>query len=407
MVYEGDEGIKRSRNRALLYDPGDTLYVIGSKASSTPEMEKYWRRFHLKRINKKIGLKILFERGVNSEYLDWRNQLSLSTAKYLPIDIDMPVWFATIKDYLEIGIPGENPLTFGLRNKEAASAIHNFFEYFWNQQVMVESGIDSLKKAIYEMLDELHAGEMYDVLGASAGDENSPVQKLYDQFHADRIKKGVVTNMLVYRESYERIKKRFADCGDPEAKVSNLKSYTSAPNTPMQINMFHNKAFIILYGETPTVLRFEKKEMYDGFKKYFDELWDQESQILYGPEAVRDIWLESLACGGIKFIGGRGYFADRYPKMFAEIEAKARKIKNLKWQNVVDVSAAHHHINNLPWMEARYTNIVSKNPNVIWLWSNKVAVINWTEKDPVIFLSTNKYLVQSYHDYFDELWNKK
>ena len=37
-VYEGTEGIKRSRNRTLLYPAGETLYVVGSKASTTPDM---------------------------------------------------------------------------------------------------------------------------------------------------------------------------------------------------------------------------------------------------------------------------------------------------------------------------------------------------------------------------------
>ena len=407
IIYEGEEGLKRSRNHALTYNPGDTLYIMGTKASSTPEMEKYWRKFHQKRINKKIGLKIIYEQGVDPEDLAWRNSLPLSQAKYMPIDIDLPVWFAAIKDYLEIGVPGDPLLTFGIRSKEAAGAIQNFFEYFWNQQISTETGLPALKKTIYKMLDELKTGEEYFVLGASVGGGDEQVQKLYDNFHADRIKKGVVVNMLAFKEGFQKIMDRFSYCGDPMGKVSHAKAFMSAPPTPMQINIFKNKVFFIIYGSKPTIISFDQPEISQVFKNYFNEMWNQETQILKGAEAVKEIWLESLKYGELKFIGARGYFVDRYPEMFLEIKQEAAKIKGLKWKNVVDLGSKTHPLNQLPWMEARYNMQASKNPNVTWIYGNKVAVANWTEKEPIIFVSTNKHLVQSHNDYFEELWNKK
>ncbi len=111
-------------------------------------------------------------------------------------------------------------------------------------------------------------------MGASAGDNTSGVQKLYDEFHADRIKKGVVAKMLVYQESLKRMKERFIACGDAEGKISFIRTYASAPKIPMQINMYHGKTFIILYGENSTIIKFEKSEIHDGFKAYFNEMWN-------------------------------------------------------------------------------------------------------------------------------------
>jgi len=545
-IYEGTEGIKRSRSRTLNYDPGSTLYVFGSQASSTPEMEKYWRVFHKKRVSKKIGLKILYERGVIPEDLDWRNGLPMSQAKYLPMNFNLPVWFAFIRDYLEIGVAGDDPLTFSIRSKEAVGAFENFFNFFWNQKVFVERGIEALKNAIYGMLGDLSPGEEYCVLGASSGDYHGDVQKLYDEFHTTRIKKGVVTKMLVYKESLEQIKSRFIRCGDETGKISHIKSFLSAPPTPMQINLYKNKAYFIFYGDEPTVFRFEQPEMFGSFKAYFDTLWnqealtysgpenvkeaynnlfalankneevvifaakpddsdlsefnmlwaekmaplckkikyiyygdtpenlarvaeikkripgaetkivltkqnlaisnvvigdtalntvwnknplcmviknqttadsfrenfellwDQKSYFVRGPEIVRDTWIEaSEKYKEFKFIGARGYFVDRYPEYFAEVKKRVEKIPGLKWKNIVDPSARDHEINNLPWMEARYNSLGSKNPNVVWLYGNKVAVANWTETEPVVFISEDKNVVDSYNDYFDELWNKE
>ncbi|MCX6778750.1 MAG: hypothetical protein NTU97_00775 [Candidatus Magasanikbacteria bacterium] len=407
IIYEGEEGLKRSRNHVLTYDPGDTLFVIGSKASSTPEMERYWRKFHQKRINKKIGLKIMYERGVDPEDIAWRNSLPMSQAKYLPIDIDLPVWFSAIKDYLEIGIPGDPLLTFGLKSKGAAGAIQKFFEYFWNQQVSTETGLPALKNAIYNMLNELEPGEEYFVLGASVGGGDEQVQKLYDNFHADRIKKGVVVNMLAFKEGFQKIMDRFSYCGDPMGKVSHAKAFMSAPPTPMQINIFKNKVFFIIYGSKPTVISFDQPEISQVFKNYFEEMWNQETQILKGAEALKDLWLEAIEAKELRWVGARGYFMDNYPELFKEIKAKAEKTPGIVWKNVMDLGFKGHLLTRLQWSQTRYNLSGARNPIVIWLFGDKVLIVNWAEKVPIIFLSTNKSLVQSYSDYFDELWNKK
>ncbi|MDD5043864.1 MAG: hypothetical protein PHD51_04395, partial [Patescibacteria group bacterium] len=99
---------------------------------------------------------------------------------------------------------------------------------------------------------------------------------------------------------------------------------------------------------------------------------------------------------------------DRYPKMFAEIVEHAKKIKGLKWKNIIDLSFKGHALTKLPWMETKYLlSAPTKNPNVIWLLKDKIAITNWAENEPVIFVSQNKYIVQSYNDYFNELWNSK
>ncbi|MFA6547965.1 MAG: helix-turn-helix domain-containing protein [Candidatus Magasanikbacteria bacterium] len=272
-VFEGVEAIKNTTERSADAPPGETMYVLGATRESTEGGSFDWKDFHKRRIKKNVNFKILFDHTVEQEILDDRNKKDLTEARYLPFDAKMPLWFNFCYDKLSIMVIDEDPLVFHIRSRTVVDAMKKYFEYFWSQQVVVETGIGSLKKTIYKMLDELKTGEEYFVLGASAGDENGVVQKLYDEFHTDRIKKGVVANMLVYSESFDRIKKRFVQSGDGMEKISHLKLYASAPKIPMQINLFHNKAFIILYGENPTVIHFAQPEIYAGFKSYFDQLW--------------------------------------------------------------------------------------------------------------------------------------
>lgn len=545
-IYEGLDGNRRVLDKSIEQAGiGDTLYVMGaSKHSNTPEMEKEWKMFHKKRIEKGVGFKILYDKSTPKDVVEWRNNLPITEAKYFPFNIETPVRFRFIKDFLDIGILGDSPVTFTIRSREAVEALKKYFEYFWNQKVSIETGVEALEKSIYEMLSELAPGEEYSVLGASAGDNSGEVQKLYDKFHVDRIKKGVTTKMLVYRESFDRIKKRFNECGDPEGKVSFVKTYTTAPATPMQINLFNNKAFIILYGDEPTIIHFSQSELYAGFKAYFDQLWNQEAitfsgresvedaynslldiakkeedviifaakpkdpissefnvqwaerlsplcrkikyiyygltdenkkraeeirsrvknsevqilntdqslpisnvvmcnttlntvwsdtpvclvtknqmvadslrenfnllwnqetQVLKGVEVLRDIWLEAIDCKELRWIGARGYFVDRYPEIFKEIKKKAEHTPGVIWKNVIDPGFRGHILTKLPWTETKYNLSSVKNPNAIWLFGNKVLIVNWAEDIPVIFQSTNKQLIQSYSDYFDELWKK-
>ncbi len=262
VVYEGEDGIKRSRNKTLSYPAGETLYVIGSKASSTPGMEIYWRKFHREREKKKINFKMMYEHGVSPADMDWRNQLELSKAKYLPFQIDLPVWFAFISDYLEIGIPGSDPLTFSMRNKQVAGA----------------------------------------------------------------------------------------------------------------------------------------------FKKFFDFFWNQESYVLKGPEAVYDIWMEAIETKQLRWIGARGYFIDTYPQLYQKIENKMRQTPDFKWKNITDPGVRGHKITKYPWAQTKYVFSGPKSPNVVWLFGDKMAISSWAGKEPTVFVSTNTQLIQTYSEYFEELW---
>jgi sugar-specific transcriptional regulator TrmB len=544
-VYEGFEGVKKSREKVFNYKKGDEMYILGaSTLSSTPEYEKYWRKFHDKREKLGIGLKILYEHNIKKEDVEWRKQLPLTKVKYLPPGLDSPVWFSAIGEYLEIGVPGDNPLVFNIRSQQAVEGVKKYFEYFWNQEVVVETGLVAVEKFIYSMLDELKPGEEYFALGASVGMENEAGQKLYDRFHRDRIKKGVVTNMLVYKESYDLIKKRFEKSGDPEGKVSRLKVFVNAPKVPTQINIYNNKVRFIIYDKEPVVIYFERPEIYFGFKAYFDALWiqqvkihtsyeaiedaynsilekatkddeivvfaakpqtarsadfnldwmyriskkakgisfiyygdndinrhrvkdvqraggktriipaaqnlpissvvfrdtvlntvwgkdqsmcfevqdktvaeslrgnfellwQQESYVISSPEAVRDMWLEAVEAGELLFIGARGYFIDKYPKMFAEVVVMAKKKVGVKWKNVTDEGVRGHYLTTLPWVETKYVLPKAPSPNVVWLYGSTVAVANWSEDQPIIFVSKNPHLVQSYRDYFNTMWTKK
>lgn len=546
-IYDGIEGIKKTRENILReIKNNESYYVMGvSYSNSSPNLSEYFSKFNKNIINKGADLKVLVDRNDKEDIISKRALTLNKNARYLPFNINSPMWLALFRDSINISIIGSEPITFSIRSGEAAEGFRKYFEYFWNQKVTVENGLGVLKNTIYEMLNELKPGEEYLVLGASFGGQTDAVQNLYDQFHTDRIKKGVITKMLVYKESFDLVKNRFYKSGDPFFKVSFIKPFVSAPPIPMQINLYKEKMFIILYDKEPVVLKFDRKDIYEGFKKYFDILWEQkvetyygekdvqevyedfiksanskseviifaskpksessanynvdwakrlsqkitnikyiyygmneinknrrneilqtvpkaeikilpteqkqaistivmddiilntvwdetpvcfkiqnkavagslkdnfyllwnqETQIIKGPKALQEIWLEIIDHKELRLIGARGYFIDRYPELFKVIEEKAKKTPGIKWKNVVDIGVKGHKITKFPWAETKYNLSTIKNPNVVWLYGKKVIIANWAGNEPIMFVSTNKHLVQSYNDYFEELWNLK
>ncbi|MFA6424171.1 MAG: helix-turn-helix domain-containing protein [Candidatus Magasanikbacteria bacterium] len=264
LIYEGEEGVKKSRTKVLTYGKGDTFYMLGTKASFSPSMEKFSKEFDSLRIKKGIYSKILVEHDVNKDELKHLNKMPLSEAKHLPLDLEMPIWFSVIQDYLEIGIPGVDPLIFSIKNKAVAGAIKKFIDFFWNQ----------------------------------------------------------------------------------------------------------------------------------------------ESEVVTGAKALQEIMLESIDYGELKGIGAKGNFFENYPGFFNDIKKRAVMKQGLVWRNIVDPSMKGHEITKFLWTKTKYNLSDTKNPNVVWLYGPKAVIINWADKEPVMFVSTNKALVQSYNDYFEEMWGK-
>ena len=552
-ILEGTEGIKQARLQvANNIKKGEDYCVLGASQQNTNiELEKFWPRLNRRIINQGGNIRALVS-GKNADLLIRQRGLTEGVnAKLMNPPIESPMWLSVFRDIVNISIVGENPLTFSIKNQETADGFKKYFEYFWNQEIIITKGIDALRNVLWGMLNELQKGEEYDALGTTSAQYPPGVYEMYDEFHKQRIKKGVIVKMLSYKETLPSIQKRFANCGDPEGKISFLKEFISTPATPVQINMYKGKTYMLIYSDEPTVIQFtqpeiyhgyknyfdffwnqetivdssedalknafynmidemeageeyyvlgasfgdkqrelmnfqffadfhryrlskkvkanllafgesyeniereidaagdperklttikqwsetsynpiqinlynnkvvliiyeekpvviyiNKPQVYAGFKKYFDTLWNQESYVLQGAKALQKLWLEATDTKDVRWIGARGYFMGNHPELYKAILEKSKNTPGLVWKNIVDPDFKGHKLTTYPWSQTKYIlPNKSKNPNVVWLLGDKIAITNWTEKEPVIFVSHNKFLVQSYYDYFDELWGE-
>jgi len=134
IVSEGLDAIMQATDRSLLSPPGETMYVMGASAENVqPVLDKHWRKYyHKHRIKKGIKFRGLYDRTVPQEAIEYRNNMELSEARYLPNGLEMPIWFNVCANIVSIMVPGEDPpLVFTIRSRATAEAIKKYFNYLW------------------------------------------------------------------------------------------------------------------------------------------------------------------------------------------------------------------------------------------------------------------------------------
>jgi sugar-specific transcriptional regulator TrmB len=398
VVYEGLDGIKRATRRNLEADKGETVYVLGaSPHESLPELSMDWKQYHDARIKKGILFKGLYGHATDSSVVRAIDDRENTQAKFMPTNIQAPIWFNICGDTSSIFSIDKNPLAINIKSETIADGLKQYVDALWDQQVMTFTGYRAKERSFQDIIDTLKKDEEVLVMGMFEFDPEFAT--FIEDFHTRRATAGQHGRILLNSKAQgmgERLKK---------IDKTTIKYMEEGIVTPSVFLLYGNKTLITLPNQR-TFLQIDNAEATEAFRVYFEHIWNQETKVLTGAQAVKNIWLESLQTRELKFIGARGYFVDRYPDLFAEIQKEAGRVNGLKWKNVVDASAKDHPLNKIPWMEARYTMKDVKNPNVVWLWGEKVAIANWTEADPVVFVSSNKHLVQSYQDYFDALWGQ-
>lgn len=249
---------------------------------------------------------------------------------------------------------------------------------------------------------EIKPNEDYYVMGVSYGTTNKELREYFPKINKKIIQKGGAIKVLVNGNAYSDI-----ISGIGLTQGDHARYLPFGADSPMWMTLFRDTMNISIAGQDPITFSIRSQETADGFKKYFEYFWNQETQILKGVEALKELWIEGIDCKEIRWIGARAYFVDRYPEIYQEIKTRAEKTPGIIWKNIIDSGFKEHPLTKLPWMETKYNLGEIRNPTAIWLFGDKVLIVNWAEDIPVILQSTNKHLVQSYSDYFEELWNKE
>lgn len=134
-IYEGDDIVMTVAERSLKSSRDSTVYFLGpSKFGAQKYLEKSWQKYHKKREMSGVHARILYEQFTPQEIIDQRNTYKTCKARYLPIDVEVPISFTIWENNVAIILPGENPpFVFFIKNTSTAETLVEYFNFMWRQ----------------------------------------------------------------------------------------------------------------------------------------------------------------------------------------------------------------------------------------------------------------------------------
>ncbi|MBT5924333.1 TrmB family transcriptional regulator, partial [Candidatus Woesearchaeota archaeon] len=409
-IYKGMKGLETAFYEALdTLKPKDEFLVIGVPSRSD-KVNRFFVKWNKERGKRRIQSRQLFDESAKGELQTLPENNPASDIRFHPTGVTTPAAVNVLKDRVIIfpSETGKDPLLISINNKEVAESFRAQFEQLWDQDVKIYRGFESVTNRFASMRDELKKGEEYYTLGATYGKRGERLKKWFVEYHKIRVKRGVIAKLLTVSNDHDEVKKTLSPPSDPGMKFAEIKRLPPNFSSPMQITMYKgNKALMLLFSKDMVCFEIESKQLHDNFKNYFDSLWNQETRVVKGLDAIQDIFEDMLQYNHVDLIGARGYFMDYRPEYINAWEKRAIK-KGFTMRNIVDVETKGHRVTILPFMKTQYT--IPKEfsaSSVFWIYGNKVVISNWVEKEPTAVIIENKNLHDVYKKQFEQLWNQE
>ena len=130
-IYEGIKGIKTARENVLnILEKGETFYLILSSFSGENKLEAYFEDFQKRRAKAGIKYKAIFNNKLK-HIIEKRTRLKNSEVKFVNPSFLSPTWTEIYGDSVAIGVMGDNPSIFVIKNKDVAKGFLSYFNGLW------------------------------------------------------------------------------------------------------------------------------------------------------------------------------------------------------------------------------------------------------------------------------------
>jgi len=128
-------------------------------------------------------------------------------------------------------------------------------------------GWEGMKTVFDDIIKTLNKNEADYVFGASQGLNSKQADIFFTKYYQKKKKKGFATK-IIFNEEVRKNKQRTSLFLEKPNEMRFLHTQTFA-----EINVYHNKALIILLLKNPIIIRLKSDEASDTFMKFFHTLW--------------------------------------------------------------------------------------------------------------------------------------
>ena len=129
-IFIGIKGMGNAFNVLINeFDSKEVYYAFGAgKGENVKQIQLFFSRLHQQRVKKKVRSKIIFNKSSRGLF-EPQEKSKFVEARYL-IDTT-PAAINIYKDFIIIAILNKEPITFLIRNKEAADSFKEYFKVMW------------------------------------------------------------------------------------------------------------------------------------------------------------------------------------------------------------------------------------------------------------------------------------
>jgi hypothetical protein len=218
-----------------------------------------------------VAVDILFDETARQDLQAQQEHNPLGEVKFLPKGILTPAAINIFKKSTIIfpAEEGDDPLLIMIKSKAVADSFRAQFNILWHQQARVITGLDGPRQVVLGILEQ--DGENV-AMGISLDQYMTQIPETMEYFYAEYAKRGRYGRLLTKEGErlYLTTKRKQVDIKPLGEIVRHLpKEYFS----PLVMEAYGTTLAIVDWSHPITTIFIEKKEIADGFRKYFDALW--------------------------------------------------------------------------------------------------------------------------------------
>ncbi len=287
-LYEGFEGFKAYHESVLNelkdYQGDNELLILASAQATDAFYNSFFSKFDAKREVLNVSGRLL---TTQQEFVDLLNQNTVTEARLLPGGIADPVETKIWTDHVSFLLKDIDPFVISIKNKKLANAFRDYFEMLWNQDVQVFRGLEGIKAVMEQSLQ--HRDNWF--IGGNGGFARA-FPDYWEDYNARRIAAKTQWHDLVDQDTYLPGLQVLPPGVHDAERCYEFRWLPSQVSSPSVIFFYGTTVATILWDAQPEPIAFvmNNPDVVAGYKKYFDYLWGQDTQVVNGLTAVQNLF---------------------------------------------------------------------------------------------------------------------
>lgn len=270
-TYFGLEGVKAIFNDALRFKE---IRFIGGNWGIIKYYQQFFNEWNREREKRKIDWYDLVDADLLIKKSEEPKKLDYYQVKILPEQVSSPAVIFIYGNKVVNILWKEEAVLSVTESKKITEHYLKYFNYLWEQDVLVSHGMKALMQAHEKTYQKLKKGEEYVYLGVPKYQPEEQHQ-YWVKDHQRRAQAGIKCRLLVNKDTDKKVlisRNGFPGC-DARYMPTDIK-------TPSYINIYKDTVMMAIPKKNPVVIEIHNQEIADSFKAYFEEFWKRSKKFI-------------------------------------------------------------------------------------------------------------------------------